>query len=356
MKIVLRIFLLSCAIAECVLACNTPVFQYALMRWQPEPYRVLILYKKSLSEQSNQAIKFLNELEDDSVIICKYIDVLKIRKDDKTITNVLNKVKRLHISFPLLVVRYPSSTENETGIYLGKLSVSTIRKIAYSPIRKKIAKKLLRGDTIVWLVLLSNNNNRNKQIRTLLDKELVKYTSQYFEKHADKIKFCVIELKQSDQTENFLINILTNIKYGDKQDFTEPVVYPIFGKARILFPIPANKLTGQAIFAACDFMTGPCACEIKEMNPGLDLLIDIDWNNAVSSSDKFIEQVLPSSDDFSVKPKQEDVSKFDYKAESISGTENSGNSGKSNATIYLAIGIIVIGFTAISFILYRLRK
>ena len=40
-------------------------------------------------------------------------------------------------------------------------------------------------------------------------------------------------------------------------------------------------------------MTGPCACEIKMMNPGVDLLMNTDWDARLSESPRLLEQELP---------------------------------------------------------------
>jgi hypothetical protein len=32
---------------------------------------------------------------------------------------------------------------------------------------------------------------------------------------------------------------------------------------------------------AAEFLNGPCSCELKELNPGMDLLITADWDRAL---------------------------------------------------------------------------
>jgi hypothetical protein len=43
-------------------------------------------------------------------------------------------------------------------------------------------------------------------------------------------------------------------------------------------------LDARTIRSACDFLTGACSCEIKDKNPGLDLLMVADWGSVKPQS------------------------------------------------------------------------
>ncbi len=344
MKKLFQLMLLTYLITKCTYSCDTPVFQYALIRWYPDPYRIFVFYEKDFSEQQKQTIKLLNELERKSLIICEYVKISELPSKNKSIRSVWESIKNPKSSLPLLVVKYPSSSQLNNNIYISKLSTSAVHQIASSPIRRKIANTLLEGNTIVWLILLSDDTNQNEKLRNLLSTELSKYKSQYFQKNMSNINFAITEVERDNQKEKFLINILTNIKTSQQWNQKEPIIYPIFGKGRILFPIPARKLHHESIFATCDFLTGPCACELKVMNPGVDLLIDIDWDSALSSSDELIEQILPSAE-------QIDTISTPTKTSFDNNNENS-----KYTTIYIALTAIIVCFVIASFAIYRYKK
>ncbi len=56
-----------------------------------------------------------------------------------------------------------------------------------------------------------------------------------------------------------------------------PVVVPVFGRGRALEVIPAADLTGSLIEDLTLYLSGPCSCQVKERNPGFDLLMATDW-------------------------------------------------------------------------------
>ncbi len=357
MKSDFGIFWLSSAIVICFVfplyACNTPVFQYALLRWIPDTYRIFIFYEHDFTRQQQQALDMLDRLEQRSLILHKCVKIHDIRKADNITEKLRKFVENTDVPLPLLVVQYPSSSGLDKIIYADTLSASAVRKISSSPIRRKIANILLRGDTIVWLILLSNDANLNKRVGKLLSTELRKYASKYQQENLSEIKFEIIKIHRNDSEEKFLVNLLTKLKSNFRSEENKLIAYPIFGKGRILFPISEEKLTAEAISVACDFMTGPCACEIKEQNPGVDLLIDIDWDNSVSASGELIEQMLPSPENLKtasfhdrIKSEEKDVTPLDDKI---------GKTSK-NIAIYITIAAIFIGFGIVSFIIYRLRK
>jgi hypothetical protein len=56
-------------------------------------------------------------------------------------------------------------------------------------------------------------------------------------------------------------------------------VFPLFGRGRVLGGIALEKLDAAEFRSACNFLTGACSCEVKEMNPGQDLLVVADWES-----------------------------------------------------------------------------
>jgi hypothetical protein len=61
-----------------------------------------------------------------------------------------------------------------------------------------------------------------------------------------------------------------------------PIVFPVFGRGRALGAFWDDALTARTIEEAGAFLAGACACEVKEQNPGIDLLVSLDWDQALS--------------------------------------------------------------------------
>ncbi len=365
-------------------ACNTPVFQYALLRWNPEPYRIFVFYKSNFSPDQLQAIKLLEPLEQRSLIIYKQIDINSLSNADNPIKYLWRTIKGEfpHLQLPIIVVRFPVSERND-NIYVDSLSISAIKQIISSPVRIEIADKLANG-AIVWLISLTHDKTHNAKIKKILSDELNAYSQRYSQANLSKLEFAIIELKRDDKNENFIFKLLAKI-YPALTNTNEIIAFPIFGRGRILFPIPEKKLTHKAIFAACDFMTGPCACEIKDQNPGIDLLLNVDWDNLASSSDEFIDQMLPSAETPDVKKTTANEIQANNKLKHNSDNDNNkqqhktDNSSKKHPrapnthspkkfkfksivdnnpylAIYLTIAAVIIAFITASIITYKARK
>ena len=245
-------------------ACTTPVFQYALQRWHGDPYRISVSCKKGTA---SGAIRALRKLE--------------------TISAITLSITGTRQATPRLIVKYPSESQIETVICSEPLSADAVKRISDSPIRRKIARKLLDGDAYVWLLLKCGDEKKDESAATLLEKEL---------KKRSEFSFSIIPISRSDTSEKFLIQMLTGLNPTLKHHADEPIAFPMFGRARILLALVGEKITPKNIRGACDFMTGPCACEIKIMNPGVDMLMNIDWDASLSNSPQFVEQTLPPAE------------------------------------------------------------
>ena len=49
--------------------------------------------------------------------------------------------------------------------------------------------------------------------------------------------------------------------------------------------IPASQLNADLIHDLTEFLCGACSCQVKEQNPGFDLLLSTDWNAALFGED-----------------------------------------------------------------------
>jgi hypothetical protein len=49
-----------------------------------------------------------------------------------------------------------------------------------------------------------------------------------------------------------------------------------------LLPLVGKGITGKNLHDAAEFLAGACSCEIKDQNPGFDLLLAADWEALLS--------------------------------------------------------------------------
>jgi hypothetical protein len=58
-----------------------------------------------------------------------------------------------------------------------------------------------------------------------------------------------------------------------------PLVFPVFGRARVLTGLPGSEVTPDSIAQVTSFLCGDCTCMIKDENPGTPLLVAAAWEN-----------------------------------------------------------------------------
>src|SRR5262249_42605094 len=59
--------------------------------------------------------------------------------------------------------------------------------------------------------------------------------------------------------------------------------FPIFGRGRALCSLEGKALAAKDIEEAARFLCGACSCQVKELNPGVDLLIAADWDELIEA-------------------------------------------------------------------------
>lgn len=81
--------------------------------------------------------------------------------------------------------------------------------------------------------------------------------------------------------------------YGVEKSEHEPLVVPVFGRGRALEVIPASSVNDALIEDLTLFLCGACSCQVKDMNPGFDLLLDAQWETDLFGEDGLVPSPEP---------------------------------------------------------------
>lgn len=262
--------------------CNIPVFRYALERWAAAPYEVVAFHRGPLSDEAKAAINVLRE--SGANIAADRIDVAE--PVPPKWKDILGKLK---LDAPCMVAVFPGT---EIVAWSGPLTPEAAKKLADSPVRGEVAKRLLGGDSAVWLMLDSGDPAKDDAAARTLEAELKKLMeSLKLPAHAAddppllsdvpvRVGFSVLRIAKNDPAEAALIAMLQNSETG----LEAPVVFPIFGRGRALWAMAGKGLTPDNIAEAAMFLIGACSCEAKDLNPGLDLLFAADWESGLRAA------------------------------------------------------------------------
>lgn len=298
---------LAIAFASTAIACQVPVFRYALERWNPDRYKLLILTENEPNEEVRELVRPLQpNTNSTSRVDIEFVNMAEVKD---------SRLKQLwtekHVGGqPLSVALYPSKATalRDQVAYVAPLSKESSSFLITSPARREIANKLSNGDSAVWILLESGNATKDDEALQSLEQQLALDapwlkvpTPEELEVKADvlervkirlRIKFSVIRVKRTDPKEQLLVQSLLGSE-PDLREYDEPIAFPVFGRGLVLYGLVGKGIAPDTIRAASAFIAGPCSCQVKEQNPGFDLLLDFDWDSAVG--DTLISQPIPGT-------------------------------------------------------------
>ncbi|MCA9071637.1 MAG: hypothetical protein KDA84_22075, partial [Planctomycetaceae bacterium] len=168
-----------------------------------------------------------------------------------------------------------------------------------SPKRREAAQRLLKGDTAVWLFVESGNKEADDVAYQRLNNELKRCEKELqlpapdpqdvadglisVDQASLKIQFSILRLSRDDPKELQFLNMLLDSEEGLRSaEFKDqPMTFPIFGRGRALYAVIGQGISREVIFDACRFLVGPCSCQVKNQNPGTDLLMAVNWDQQV---------------------------------------------------------------------------
>lgn len=293
------------ASAAVVMACQVPVFRYALERWPADKYQVIVLSSGKLDETSQTSLQRLQaaEAEHGANFELATADVSTIEDDQ------LLKLWRQHPAkdTPLMLVLYPQTAAEVTErvVEAGPLSNASVDRLLQSPVRQEIAQRLSSGQSAVWIFVPSGDAAKDSLALRTLEQRLAANQQNLSVPTAEvldidplrlqnnkiplRIEFSIVTLDRHDPREAFLLAALTHSEAQLSQ--AEPQAFPVFGRGRVLYGLVGRGIMAATIDTACKFMAGPCSCQVKNLNPGVDLLLSFKWDEAVEGS--MISDALP---------------------------------------------------------------
>jgi hypothetical protein len=249
-------------------ACQVPVFRYALENWSPAHWRVRL---------PNTALPGIGA------------------------GGANLQIERV-TGLATLELRLPEGEGEASPVWTGPAETASWQQMLESPVRRELARRLLAGESAVWLLLESGDAAKDAAAGTVLEEALqaaqaelklpegVVTPAQFDEPgrkgtaadvlHSDlplRLAFSVLRLTREDPAEAVLRAMLMKVE-PDLADYAaEPMVFAVFGRGRALEPLIGRGIHADNIREAARYLCGACSCEIKEQNPGMDLLLAADW-------------------------------------------------------------------------------
>ncbi|MBN2089950.1 hypothetical protein JW964_10055, partial [candidate division KSB1 bacterium] len=274
-------------------ACNVPVFRYALERWRPDVYKIVVYYQEEIDRDALSILQ-KSAVSGDSLanFSLKLIDVSTPEGKFAATQNEITK-------FPWFEVYYPENSQVRGLVWDGLFHLMDVKKILHSHARSTLAKNLLKGDAAVWVFLKSGDSEKDEKAFQILKKNLERASTELkipatgvdidgnpidvtdFKDYP--VHFSLIEIAKNDSDEVLIIKMLSGSE-SDLQDYDAPLAFPVIGRGRALYALIGNGINEQTIGQACRSIINWCSCEVKASNPGIDLLISADWSKPIGGN------------------------------------------------------------------------
>lgn len=274
-------------------ACSVPVFRYALERWRPDPYEVLIYHRGPLSDDQAALVERLGPVyvpgEPFPNTAASTVDL------DGRVRPEFAEIWRAEAGpeLPWIIVRTPWKGANET-VWSGPLSESSVRRILTSPVRAEIIRRLVEGDSVVWLLvsgrsepadaaLLYESQSHLQRLQSEIELPAIRPEDLRELSVAPErlgLRFSLLRVDRTSDAEALLVQSLLSLRPELQSEALadEPLLFPVFGRGRAFFPLVGEQIDAAGLDELARFLCGACQCTVKQQNPGIDLLTAVDWD------------------------------------------------------------------------------
>ncbi len=266
-------------------ACDTPVYRYAMYNWSAAPYQVFFFYnpaeKDADAAEVNRLLLDLSTSVQPANVNLIEVDVTdreSIERLPEEITASWKRCRRQNGTKPsggVHVVFSPWGQE----LFAGKLHLDTVRSMTESPARKRLAELLAQGKLVaVCLIPEQEADDR------LLD-EAIQNRAQpgAADGESPQVEVARLNVSPGDPRETWFVKNLMLAEPDLDEYAGQPMLFMAYGRGRLMLPYIGKGITADNLASCVSFLTGACSCEVKADNPGVDLLMRCNWEAAAEA-------------------------------------------------------------------------
>jgi hypothetical protein len=289
-------------------ACSVPVFRWALERWTPDAYDLAVFHRGPLAADDQRLVDAVTarakDQEKPANLEVHLVDVdTGLDEEWAALWGTQGDV-----TLPWAVLRSPKGFRYSSVVWAGSVQTLSPDALFDSPQRTEIVRRILEGESAVWVLLESGDLAKDDAAAQLLRERLagLQKTLRLPDMTGDpvlsgreapdvsdlRVAFSLLRVSRQDPAEDMLVRMLLGSE-PDLASMQEPIALPVFGRGRVLYAFVGAGINAENVAEGCAFLVGRCSCEIKEANPGTDLLTAADWEGEISSFQVVREIVLP---------------------------------------------------------------
>ena len=308
----LGVVLFTAITAASAFACRIPVFRYALERWPPDLFELVVVHRGDLDEQQLEIVRSIESRATDDThpanlrVTTMDVDQEDLATENRALLEAL-QIDGSEVTAPRLILLFPLQRRRATIAWQGELTAENAARLTDSPLRRKVVEGVLAGDSAVWVLIEGSDKTANDAAAATLESELARIesliklpTQEILEAEEEfradtavelRIGFTLLRLRRDDPSEAVFLSLLLGTE-SDLRDFDEPITIPIYGRGRTYYALIGKGINADLIEQNCRFICGDCSCQVKEQNPGSDVLLAVNWDEQIRGT-AFPEQELP---------------------------------------------------------------
>lgn len=283
-------------------ACNVPVFRYALERWNKrdadELYSLHVFHHGPCPADVTRALDDLETLLEKQMgnLLVYRIDVAKPLRDPRIAHMAQKQAADARAKdYPYMVLSLPAIWGFERPLYAGPFDARRVDAWLDSPLRQRFARLLLRGHSGVFLLIESGDAKKDEEKAAFVEARLAELQKEMTlpertEAPKDallrpeiplKIDFAFVRLSRKDAAETLLLDMLCAMDRDESlATEKEPVLLAIYGRgiAMVNESLIGKGINANHVKGLVRFLLGPCTCELRRGNPGIELLTNVNWD------------------------------------------------------------------------------
>ena len=283
-----------------VMACQVPVFRFALERWPADQFALVVTSEGELTGSIGEALEALaEELQGDPQAI--NLRLQRVNLETLTEAELVSLPALEHAGEgPTLILMPPASWKSKTPVWTGEATEENLNRLLDSPLRQRCGAHLLKGASAVWVLVESGDATKDAAAREVMEAGVKQaeatleipegvirredFNKEFENIDPDNILRSGIPLKIDFVTEVVPADapaealFLSMLMRSGNRIPGEPLLVPLFGRGRTFGGLTASQMTPERIVAASEYLCGACSCQVKEGNPGYDLLFRRNWD------------------------------------------------------------------------------
>jgi hypothetical protein len=265
-------------------ACDVPVYEYALLHWPRQDYSVYYVHAGAEAPADAEANGLLRRVAEGqeghaNLRFCALNATLAPASLTPEARYVLTATRALDRPRHLVV------SPKGRAIFSGRLTAQDVCDLLASPATDTLADMLTRGARGV-LIVMTDGDDAGSQAALQVAQSVVNAAAD------GQPGVGLLPVARQDPRESWLVRELLAVEPG-LGDMRGPMVFGAYGRCHVTEAYLGKGINAANLTDLVRFMQGPCTCDIRAANLGVDLISNWEWEAHVPGAATLAQPLAP---------------------------------------------------------------